>query len=991
MSKGPAKKKQAELLREVLAAPSGRLPALLRERREFQPAGPWAEILRAEASRFYHTDAGAARSIALRALAVARHSQNPRALGWGYRCMAEASLFSGRMREAEDSYASAAQAWSRPGLEGLLGQLLVGRIHVLALLGRMSEVERMARKARRLLEAADDRAYLGKLAMNLGNLHFQQDRHDRALVEYERASGVFAGLHLRDEAVLGCEVNRAVALTQLDREEEALRLFGQLEQECTQRGFDLLRAQVWMNAAYVRAQQADFDLALADLGRATEYFRKTGHPAFLGNSLANRAEIYQQLNLHREALELVDEAIPLFASEMMFYDQALALSQSALCLLSLHEPQAAQERIRRARILFRKEENPSRSAVLSLLAAGGWALRHRRILAKTRATEALRVFRARGLIRWESMATVLLSRLTEADVSGRRDAVTPLQRILRRLPPERYPLTAYRVLEALGDAQARTGKPSLAGRSYLRAADALEDLRSRIPTEDSKIAFLGDKCDLFDRLLRLELARSRPSAQRLFEWMERSRAQALWDRLRSPSAYLEVGDDPELRSQRRHLSWLHARLSRLELASETAGKRAGAIARELRGAEAAWSQAWRQQGEAAGGRRVAPGRRPDLLRPALSIDQVAKDLPDGWGFLSYHVGPDFSLALAITSEGTAWIKLADDLGARLAELAERLDFQWSAAAMSSAAGGGPSPAQRLTTDQILAELARLLWRPLRAIGVDRKRRWIVSPHGMVHRIPLHALRDVGEYLVEQTDLVVTPSARIWHDIGGNADRAASTPVRKAWVAGLASRGLPSVRREVEIVARHLGGWDVTRSLAPDRESMRHAASASDLVHLATHGSLRRDNPMYSFVQLADGPLFVHDLAAFSLPGSTVVLTACSSGQGEAPSGDEWIGLARGFLQSGASSVVASLWPIQDKATLELMDLFYQGLAEDVAVATALGQAMRSLMDRRPHPWQWASFAVLGGTSGRTQLRARSMASKPLEPARIVSESPLGGN
>jgi CHAT domain-containing protein len=105
---------------------------------------------------------------------------------------------------------------------------------------------------------------------------------------------------------------------------------------------------------------------------------------------------------------------------------------------------------------------------------------------------------------------------------------------------------------------------------------------------------------------------------------------------------------------------------------------------------------------------------------------------------------------------------------------------------------------------------------------------------------------------------------------------------------------------------------------------------------------------------------VHDLSGFRLPGSTVVLTACSSGRGVAPAGDEWIGLARGFLQAGASTVVASLWPIEDASTVELVHLFYREFAAGQGAAAALGRAMRAMIPRRPHPWRWAPFAVLGG-------------------------------
>jgi CHAT domain-containing protein len=148
-------------------------------------------------------------------------------------------------------------------------------------------------------------------------------------------------------------------------------------------------------------------------------------------------------------------------------------------------------------------------------------------------------------------------------------------------------------------------------------------------------------------------------------------------------------------------------------------------------------------------------------------------------------------------------------------------------------------------------------------------------------------------------------------------------------------------------------------LAPTVSGFSSGSRGASIVHLAAHGSLRPDNPAFSFLQLTDGPLLVTDVSRLSLAGSTVVLSACSSGRSSAPAGDEWIGLARGFVQAGAVSVVASLWPIQDEPTLELVDRFYSELATQ-SVPVALGRAMRAQKERRAHPWHWAPFALLGG-------------------------------
>jgi CHAT domain-containing protein len=348
-------------------------------------------------------------------------------------------------------------------------------------------------------------------------------------------------------------------------------------------------------------------------------------------------------------------------------------------------------------------------------------------------------------------------------------------------------------------------------------------------------------------------------------------------------------------------------------------------------------------------------------------------LPRGWGFASFHVGPEIGLVLVASNEGCAWRQLAHGLGRRLRSLADRLDFQWNAAALASVQRGRAANSREAalardrvlqsTTQSILAELYKLLWLPIEELQPSRVRRWIICPHGSIHRIPIHALWDQKEYLVGRYDFSTIPSVRTWAQLP--VRRGRGSPV--AWVAGLPSPQLPKIETELDRVRQRLTGWRVERNLAPTARALQERGREADLIHLAVHASLRTDNPAYSSLRLADGPLFVHDLSGFRLPRSTVVLSACSSGRGTAPVGDEWIGLARGFVQAGASAVVATLWPISEEPTLELMDSFYARFAAGESAPEAAGEAQRRVLLTHPHPWAWASISVLGGLRFRPKL------------------------
>jgi CHAT domain-containing protein len=77
-------------------------------------------------------------------------------------------------------------------------------------------------------------------------------------------------------------------------------------------------------------------------------------------------------------------------------------------------------------------------------------------------------------------------------------------------------------------------------------------------------------------------------------------------------------------------------------------------------------------------------------------------------------------------------------------------------------------------------------------------------------------------------------------------------------------------------------------------------------------------------------------------------------------GDEMIGLARGLFQAGAQSLLLSLWDAHDASTAELMQAFYRRLQQGLSKAAALKRAMLELRERRPHPYQWAPFVLMGG-------------------------------
>ena len=131
------------------------------------------------------------------------------------------------------------------------------------------------------------------------------------------------------------------------------------------------------------------------------------------------------------------------------------------------------------------------------------------------------------------------------------------------------------------------------------------------------------------------------------------------------------------------------------------------------------------------------------------------------------------------------------------------------------------------------------------------------------------------------------------------------------------------------------------------------------MHLACHGMFRADNPMFSSLKLHDGWLMAADVVRIDLKGALVTLSACESARSEVVAGDELIGLARAFLGAGAATLVASLWLAQDDTTALLMDKWYEHLRDGTRRAAALRSAQLALKEKRPHPYYWAPFVLIG--------------------------------
>lgn len=276
-------------------------------------------------------------------------------------------------------------------------------------------------------------------------------------------------------------------------------------------------------------------------------------------------------------------------------------------------------------------------------------------------------------------------------------------------------------------------------------------------------------------------------------------------------------------------------------------------------------------------------------------------------------------------------------------------------------------------------------------------RILFSPDGALHRLPLALLEDArGETLLDRCDVIVIPSATILVDLRRRraedaAERGASggVTVLKGPVTEAGTR-LGGVDQEVRELRRR---YQHVTVLADDAasEPARWAKDSPQVIHIAAHSVVDDERPWRSGVYLGStSPETDPYLRAETIVGSEtrarlVVLSSCTSAGGRASTGEGVEGLASAFLTGGAEVVVATLWPVEDRAAEALIRKFYEELARGTSAAGALRAAQQWM--RRSHAWSdpffWAGYVVIGNGATEIPLRRR--------PALLRSESWILGS
>ncbi len=200
----------------------------------------------------------------------------------------------------------------------------------------------------------------------------------------------------------------------------------------------------------------------------------------------------------------------------------------------------------------------------------------------------------------------------------------------------------------------------------------------------------------------------------------------------------------------------------------------------------------------------------------------------------------------------------------------------------------------------------------------------------------------------------------------------ASPLRSAYAGGVPP-DLPSVAQELRSLSRRFPSALVALDEDATESQLYNRLGRARLLHLASHAFVEDANPLGSYIQLSpdpdgteDGRVYLHELLQHPLEAALVVLSGCRTARGRDLGGEGVLGLQYAVRAAGAGSTLGTLWRVDDAATVELMDRFYDHLArgerKDVALQRAQLEYLETHDGLRGSPFFWAAPMLYGDPS-----------------------------
>ncbi|MEK6300530.1 MAG: CHAT domain-containing protein [Acidobacteriota bacterium] len=518
------------------------------------------------------------------------------------------------------------------------------------------------------------------------------------------------------------------------------------------------------------------------------------------------------------------------------------------------------------------------------------------------------------------------------------------------------------ILAGLGFAHEKRGNLTQAESFYDQQLAVNESLRSSARIEELKTGVSSLYAGLLSPAILLKFKLGKWAEA--FELTERARARTFLDQMNSARLDLRKGANPALADQEQSLRFdmraLEEKL-RKERRDSPRSEANALIAASLKEKEEVYAALLLR----------LKASNPDYAELQSYIPKPVAEIQRLLGprttLISYYVVADKTLAFVVGSDSLEAIEIP------VKEIDLRAAINWF---RDFASLSDPRP-------EALKQLHGWLVEPIRQY--IKTAQVVIVPQGPLHYVPFAALTDGHEFFGDKREITYLPSASI---LPALRRRIRHNGRRVLSVAQSLAPGLSALRyadEEARSVARLYGARPLLTGRATRTQFLKRAG-AYNVLHIAAHAELNAASPLFSRIRLApgaddNGAIEVREIYGLDLTRTNLVaLSACETQLGSQSKGDDIVGLNRAFIYAGASSVVASLWTVDDEASSELMKSFYGHLRGGMSKAAALQAAQAATRKKYPHPYYWAAF-VLTGDPGRDSTRRRANVRALVEPTR----------
>lgn len=822
----------------------------------------------------------------------------------------------GELSAAKSALRSAVRLGERVGFPLRAAQARTSLLVILAESGQTQAALAEASLAEAALSNLPDGALdLARLRVNLGLVLQRIGRTSDALACYTAAEQT---LHEHGDArweALMFNLRGTLLVYRGDHKGALRDLTAAVELSRTH-GYEILQFNAQSNLGFAASRSGDLPRALQVLDEARMLAQKLGRP--VNENLADQAEALLEAGLAEEAREYAERAAEGHARNGFAFNAAEARLSAAKAALAAGNAPAATEHAHAARLAFTKQRRPNWAAwawhveLAARCAAGERSVRILRDLVRNSA----QLEQAGWLI--TPQESKLLAARTAQALGREAEAQELFTQVAaaRRSGPARLRVVGWEAEAALREAR---GDIAGAGRAVDRGLRVAADYAGNLGATDMRAGAALMGADL--AVTGLKLALSGGSPRQVLLRAEQWRAAALRRRPVRPP------DDAAFAERLAQLRGVVARISAEGLAGQNV--------RGLQAERMRLEQDVKELARHARGGEYAPEPRLDLTALGARLGERA---------LVEYVRVEDALHAVSLVDGKAW---HHPLGSYKTVLSEFESLRFSLGRMARRHGSAALQRAALEAfEYARGQLDAALLGPLAKRIGDRP--LVLVPTGSLHALAWPVLPSLTSRQV-----TVSPSARSWLTAveGCAADGArpgadGRPDPSRGQVVLAHGPGLPHAEAEISDLAQRypdakpLAGTDATA------QSVAEALDGAHLAHIAAHGRFRSDNPLFSSLELADGPLTVYDLEGMGQAPNTLVLSACDTALSGIRPGDELMGVASAVFALGTRTLIASVAPVGDQETRQLMNVFHDALARGLNPALALIKAQGSVPEAR---------------------------------------------